>query len=141
MKHERLDVGVYESHSAYQQQKAWRKIFDSVVGAYIAALSTSPLIASNPDDEAITRRLGPALINFKVDVEHATAYALKSSALYKVWQQIIEGETVPASTVSQIANKCAPVFQQRGLIPYNYFLRIRKGRRDWRSSVSPAVAA
>jgi hypothetical protein len=141
MKHERLDVGVYESHSDYQQQKSWRRIFDSVISGYIAALSASPLIASNPDDEAITRRLGPEILHFRVDVEHATAHALKSTALYKVWQQIIEGENVPGSMVIQIANKCGPVFQQRGLIPYNYFLRIRKGRRDWRSSVSPAVAA
>jgi hypothetical protein len=127
MKNERLDIGVYESHSDYQQQKSWRRIFDSVVGAYIAALSTSPLIASNPDDEAITRRLGPELLHFRVDVEHVAARSLKSQELYKIWQQIIQGENVPSSMVSRIVAKTAPEFQRMGLVPYEYFRHIKRG--------------
>lgn len=127
MKHERLDVGIYESHSDYQQQKSWRRIFDSVISGYIAALSASPLIASNPDDEAITRRLGPELLHFRVDVEHVTARVLKSQALYELWQQIIQGENVPSSMVSRIVSKLSPAYQRMGLVPYDYFRRIKRG--------------
>jgi hypothetical protein len=132
MKKTELSTGVYESHSAYEQQKALRIYFDQVVAGYEDVLNASPLPACTFDDESRPRRLGPELVHYKIDIEHAVAKALDDNPqLIDQWyQHVIDGAEISDS----IVRKTARIFQARKLKPSDYYRFIRKGRPDRRSA-------
>ncbi len=141
--HDDLEIGIFESHSAYEKQRRWRQIFDVVIAAYRDILSCSPLISSNPDDTARSRRLGPSLIEYKVDVLNQTRRALKSDALVEIWRRFVEeeDESISKQTINRIAIVCARAYEKAGLQPIQYFHFFRKGRPEKRSPVSGGITA
>jgi hypothetical protein len=142
MKNEDLEVGVFESHSAYEEQRRWRGIFHVVVAAYRDVFSCSPVIASNPDETAKSRRLGPSLIEYKVDVLRQTRRALKSDDLFEVWRRLVEeeDESISKAVIAKIATACGKAYEKSGLEPIQYFRFFRKGRPD-RRPITNEVAA
>jgi hypothetical protein len=123
-----FDVGTFQSHSDYQQQRHWKSVFYQVVGTYLEILATPPIIASDPDDEARPRKLGPKLIEYKIDIELATKRALGNDiTLLQHWESIVFGEKVEASLAEHIARKCGKTYAARKLSPFDYFKFIRKG--------------
>jgi hypothetical protein len=139
MKKSEITTGVYSSHFDYQQQKSLRIYFDQVVAGYEDVMNASPLPACSYDEESRPRRLGPELVHYKIDVEHAVATALDGNPqLIEQWfRHVVDGEEVSDSVV----RKTARIFQARKLRPRDYYLSIRKGRPDRRSAKSSEMAA
>lgn len=143
MKNEGLETGIFESHSAYEQQRRWREIFNVVIAAYRDVFACSPVISSNPDETARSRRLGPALIEYKVDVLNQTRRALKSDALLEVWQRFVENEdeSIPKGVIAKIGAACGKAYEKAELQPIDYFRHIRNGHPDRRPAVVNEAAA
>jgi hypothetical protein len=134
-----LDTGIFESRSDYEQKKYDRKVFDVVTQTYAEIRSLHPLSAFAYDEyERPHRKLDALGIEYLTDIENATWRGLqKTPALYGEWQRVVEGdETVPAVTLAQLVSKCSPWYQKRGLLPHEYFRRIKQGRKDRRT---PAI--
>ena len=130
-----LDIGLFESHSAYERQRHYRRVFDAVVNGYRDILSASPLVACNYDEDVRPRRLGPELIHLKVDIERATQKALGNNpSMLEVWNQVIEGVDVPAALFAQVASKCGRIYAARKLTPFDYLRVVKRGRADLRST-------
>jgi len=124
-----VDTGVFESHFDFQNRKQQRQLFWAVVDGYIRTKEVQPLITYVIDPEITPRRLGPEGIEFLVDVEHAAKKALGSPVLFSFWEKLINDEEIPRATEEKIIGKCARLFAFRGLLPKQYFRRIRRRQR------------
>lgn len=132
-----VDRGVFESHTAYEQQRAARHYFERVISAYNDVRNIPPITAISLDPEFINPKLGPDLINYLIDVEHASRKALKhNDVLFEQWKRVVNGEDVP--NIASIAVRCGRVYRARKLLPVEYFKVIKQGRRDRRSVVGAA---
>jgi hypothetical protein len=135
-----VDTGVYESHSKYEEQKRLKGIFDSVISAYRDVISLSPLVACNYDPDVRSRRLGPEMILYKIDIQISTAKALKNNPeLIRQWENAVFDEDVNVGP--SIVRQCARVYQLRKLQPHIYMKKMRKGRPDRRTKLPVEVAA
>jgi hypothetical protein len=135
-----LNNGIYESHRAYEQRKQWQAVFYSVISAYRDLLSLSAMTARNYDEHVYPRKLIPDAINYKVDIQNATAKALKNNQeLILQWEDAAfdEGFNVSPS----IVRECARVYSARELQPQIYLKKIRKGRPDRNPAKLPVEVA
>lgn len=102
--------------------------FHQVASTYIRMRSLSPVSAFRIDDEAAPNlKLNAEVIHFCIDVERATAKALNNDpALLAQWQQLAEG-TTQVPDAAKITHCCGRVYEQRRLIPHQYFQHVRRG--------------
>jgi hypothetical protein len=128
-----IDVGVYESRSDYEQKKYNKKVFDAVVVIYSDLRERHPLCAFSYDEfDRSSKKLTFDAVEYLADIENITRLALKSSALLNSWQRLVEGEELPAATLTQLISKCSPWYQKNGILPHDYFRHIKQGRKDRR---------
>jgi hypothetical protein len=111
-----------------------KSIFEAVVNAYRAVRSSHPLAASSPNqDSPPNKRLTFNSIDFAVDVEHATAFALKGpnqTALQQTWVQLVaEDGDADAEIAAEVIRRTSMVYDKRDLDPALYFRAIRRGVR------------
>jgi hypothetical protein len=127
--HDALDIGAFENHNEYYESKIAAKTFWSVARAYSEALEAHPVVALNyNDEEPPNRRLGPALIEFKVDCERIAKKALgNDQGLYANWLKLIDGQDVP--NANHIIRRVGNAFMKAQLVPWLYFRKIRLGRK------------
>jgi hypothetical protein len=111
-----------------------QELFDTVTKAYRVIRSAHPLAASNPDLlSPPNKRLTFNSIDFKVDVERATAFALggpNQAVLLRAWFNLVaEKPDVDPGIVQEVISRASVVYKDRSLDPADYFRPIRKGRR------------
>ena len=134
MQNESGDVGVFESHSAYQRQRDFRNYFWRVIRGYRDVSELSTVVATVWDPCEAPKKLGIDGIHFLCDVELATNRALDGNdELLRQWQQIINGENTPNS--ASVINRCGRVYKRRCLAPSTYLKYVKKGRRDRRAAM------
>jgi hypothetical protein len=136
---------INEPSSSYEERVRQKSTFDSVVRAYVDILGLSPLTARDYDEEVHPRKLVPAYIDYAVDIEHATAKALKNdAALMRQWEQNVTdlyNGSAAAHVSYGIIRDCGRIYRARKLHPAIYLKKIRKGRPDRRSANLPIEAA
>jgi hypothetical protein len=123
-----IDTGSFESRADFENQKRENGTFWNVIETYIGIRQRHPLAAINLDPLAPPTKLSFDLVDFLVDVELATGRVL-TPALYLLWQQLIEGEKIPAASERVIIARCSRIYSERGLLPVKYFRRIKHGRK------------
>jgi hypothetical protein len=111
------------SNDRTRQDQAY---FQGVTAAYSDLRELSPLVACNLDDTAPTRRRTPVVSEFICDVELATRRVLKTPELFRAWEQIVAGETIPTRLANIITGRCGAIYRRRGLIPSEYFRTIKR---------------
>jgi hypothetical protein len=103
----------------------YKLIFDAVSKAYFTTKNSHPVVACNPDRDAPcqSRPLTFAGIDYAVDVENATATALKDQpTLQSTWFRLIAGDTtVDPALAMRTIRACGKMYELRGLDPGEYF--------------------
>jgi hypothetical protein len=113
-----------------------QELFNAVIRAYRAIRASHPLAASQPDpDSQPNKRLTFSGVEFVVDVENATSFALKGrpnqTALQRVWFQLVtEDDDEDAELARHVITLTSEVYRQRDLDPALYFRTIRRGSGD-----------
>ena len=111
----------------------WQKdLFDATIRAYRAIRASHPLATTQPDRDAHpNKRLTFSGVEFLVDVDKATSFALKGSkqaALQRAWFQLVtEDADVDAELARQVITLTSEVYKQRDLDPALYFKTVRRG--------------
>jgi len=128
MKSDQIDTGTLQSHSDVEKHKRENGTFWGVIETYIGIRQRHPMSAINLDESAPPTRLTSDLVDYLADVELATRRVL-TPALYLLWQQLIEGEKIPAASQKVIIARCSRIYSERGLLPIKYFRKIKRGRK------------
>ena len=96
--------------------------FNKVIEGYASCRELPPVVAIQYDDtQPVNPKLTPQIIEYLVDVEHATHAALDHLGLFPTWEQMLNCETVPINKRAQVTDRCARVYIRRKLQPFDYF--------------------
>jgi hypothetical protein len=140
-------MSVNDSDSKYETIRLTKRhqalLFDAVVEMYVRAKFTSPLSASNPDPDSRSFKWTHGLVEYIADVESATEAVLRDPAEQAIWHQLSiraanqmgavdlpEPPAVSLREVTDIIQKCARIYFDRGLEPKSYFVRIKRRAED-----------
>jgi hypothetical protein len=120
--------GIFTSRGEFLKQRATRQAFIAVIRAYREALSMHPLAAYPYDESIRSRKLSPQVVEFMADVLNVSKRTLGNNpALFRQWQQIVAGEDIP--NAGSIITRCGAAYRRLGLVPFDYFLLVRRGRK------------
>jgi hypothetical protein len=125
----RLDKVTEQSaanHTKQERAAYYEKAALAVITEYLRIKSLSPIVASNPDPEPLTRsqRLTFDLVGYAVDIEHATEKALEGRPdLQSVWFSIALGEPVQAALRNEVSWRCGRIYSARRIEPWKYWRR------------------
>lgn len=120
-------TGVFQSRHDFNESLTARKYFWSVAKAYLDVLETPPLAAISYTDLP-NRRLNAQMIEFKVDTDNAVKAALDSNgSLIEDFHSLIRGGSV--QNENYIINRVGKKFRRFKLIPHEYFVTVKKGRK------------
>jgi hypothetical protein len=112
-------------HQKINQREAQaedRSLFMNVVDAYLSIRGLPVLCAMNLDEDAPRpRKWTPQSCHFIVDVENATAAALKDPIEQAAWFELASGGTAPAAVALRVISRCARFYRARSLSPESYF--------------------
>jgi len=111
-------------------------IFTDVIERYRTILNLHPIVASQIDDEIPpNRRLDFSAVDFKIDIENATAASLHGfpdeDKLQKTWFQLVaKDQTADLALTKKVVRLCGQMYQKRGLEPSRYLRKIKRGRGE-----------
>lgn len=132
-----------DSDSKYESLRLTKRhqahLFDAVIEMYVRAKFTNPLSASNPDPDSRSFRWTHGLVEYIADVESATEAVLRDPAEQAIWHQLSiraavemgvvglpEPSAVSLREATDVIQKCARLYFDRGLEPRSYFIRIKR---------------
>lgn len=107
-----------------------------VIERYRDILNLHPLACSQFDSDAPqNRRLDFAVIDYKTDIENATAASFRGlpdeDKLQTTWFQLVANDqTADLALINKVIRTCGKIYQQRGLEPAQYLRRIKRGRGE-----------
>lgn len=130
-----LDIGSFESRADFAKQRQERSTFWKVVETYLDFRQRPPLTAVNFDQYAPPTKLTFDLVDYLADVELAVRRVLEPR-LYAHWQTLILGGEIPSATERVILSRCSRIFEERQLLPWDYFRSIKKGRKRPQEAVT-----
>jgi hypothetical protein len=101
---------------------------------YLDVLETPPLVSVSCT-EIPNRKLSAQMIEFKVDTDNAVKAALNDNAsLIEDFHLLIRGESV--QNANDIIKRVAKKFRRFKLIPHEYFITIKRGRKRHQAGVA-----
>jgi hypothetical protein len=127
-----IDRARYHIFSKKELFEHYKDSFCAVVAEYTRVKQLSPVVAANYDPENFGRstKLHPGLIDWLVDVEHATTEALRDRPdLQAAWFKIALEEPVDLHLERQTIERCGRFYVARKLEPYRYHFRDRYPKR------------
>lgn len=107
-------------------------IFTDVLERYRTILNLHPLAAGRIDDDLPpNRKLDFAVIDYKTDIENATAASLlglpDEDKLQKTWFQLVANDqTADLALTKRVIRACGQMYQKRGLEPSRYLRKIKR---------------
>lgn len=125
-----------DSNSARAKFARLSAIFIDVVEKYRTILALPQLVCSQFDDETSpNRKLDFNAINYKTDIENATAASLRGlpdeDKLQKTWFQLVANDqTADLALTKRVIRACGQMYQKRGLEPSRYLRTIKRGRGE-----------
>ena len=137
MQHGGIDTGTFKSRFDFEEQRHEKSTFWQVIKTFIDISNRPPLAAVNCDPFAPPTKLTFDLVDYLADVELAVRRVL-SPSLYAMWQDLIDGEEIPAATERVIVSRCSRIFEERQLLPWKYFKKIKTGRKRQGASAGAA---
>lgn len=142
-------MSVNDSDSKYESLRLTKRhqalLFDAVVEMYVRAKFTNPLSASNPDPDSGSFKWTHGLVEYIADVESATEAVLRDPAEQVIWHQLSiraanqmgavglpEPHAVSLREATDVIQKSAQVYFDRGLEPKSYFTRVKRRAEDYK---------
>ena len=120
-------TGVFQSRHDFNESLTARKYFWAVAKVYLDVLETPPLVSVSCTDIP-NRKLNAQMIEFKVDCDNAVKAGLDNNAsLIEDFHSLIRGESV--QNENDIIKRVAKKFRRFKLIPHEYFITIKRGRK------------
>jgi hypothetical protein len=136
-----------DSNAKYETLRLTKRhlalLFDSVIEMYVRAKFTNPLSASNPDPDSRSFKWTHGLVEFIADVESATESVLRDPAEQAIWHQLSiraanqmgavdspEPHAISLREATDVIQKCARLYFDRGLEPKSYFIRVKRRAED-----------
>ena len=133
-------TGVFQNRREFEETISARNYFYAVARAYLDVLETPALCAISYDEERPNRKLGAQMIEFKVDCDNGVKAALNNNpSLIEDCNRLIRGEKVPNR--NDIIAKVGKTWRKFHLIPHEYFITIKRGRKSQPIAVANPGAA
>lgn len=127
-------TGVFQSRHDFNESLTARKYFWGVVRVYLDVLETPPLVSVSCT-EIPNRKLSAQMIEFKVDTDNAVKAGLNgNTSLIEDFHNLIRGESV--QNANDIIKRVAKKFRRFKLIPHEYFITIKRGRKRHQAGVA-----
>lgn len=106
----------------------FQDVFTATVDEYVRIRQLSPVIAHqlDPDPTVRSEKITYSLIDYAVDIEHATEAALKGrQELQCVWFDLAQKKPVDMRLAQEVGDRCGRFYAARKLEPWKYYRRNR----------------